>query len=210
MPQHTVSQGECMVSIADRYGFFWQTLWNHPQNAALKQSRKDASTLYPGDIVFVPEKRIKRITRPTTKRHRFRVKGVPAKLRLRILEGGEPRTGEPYSIVIDGVTRSGVIGAGGFVEISIPPGAQTGKLIVGHPDEAEEYDLKLGCLDPLDEITGIQARLGNIGFYNGPVDGMESEELRNAMKLFQGSVGLRPTGKLDADTRESLAREHDI
>jgi hypothetical protein len=33
MPKHTVAEGECLSSIAHRYGFFWKTLWDHPENA---------------------------------------------------------------------------------------------------------------------------------------------------------------------------------
>jgi hypothetical protein len=28
---HQVQQGECLVSIAESYGFFWETLWNLPR-----------------------------------------------------------------------------------------------------------------------------------------------------------------------------------
>jgi hypothetical protein len=26
--QHTVEQGDCLSAIAERYGYYWQTLWD--------------------------------------------------------------------------------------------------------------------------------------------------------------------------------------
>ncbi|MGC9973362.1 MAG: LysM domain-containing protein [Bryobacteraceae bacterium] len=49
MPVHVVKQGDCMSSIADQYGFFWETLWNHERNAQLKERRKNPNVLMAGD-----------------------------------------------------------------------------------------------------------------------------------------------------------------
>ena len=32
---HTVEQNECVSSIADDNGLYWETIWNHSENAAL-------------------------------------------------------------------------------------------------------------------------------------------------------------------------------
>lgn len=84
--QHTVKQGECMSSIAGKYGHFWETLWDHPQNADLKERRGDPNVLNPGDTVHVPDKIEKSENCATGQTHRFVKKGVPAKLRLRLLQ----------------------------------------------------------------------------------------------------------------------------
>jgi hypothetical protein len=36
MPVHIVKQRDCMSSIADQYGFFWETRWNHERNGELR------------------------------------------------------------------------------------------------------------------------------------------------------------------------------
>ena len=86
MPNYTVKQGDCISSIAQKHGLFWDKVWNHPKNSRLKEQRKKPSILYPGDVVFVPDKDKKEESGATEQRHRFRKKGAPAKLRLRIME----------------------------------------------------------------------------------------------------------------------------
>ena len=45
MPKYTIGDGESLISVAVKdYGFFWQTIWNHPENAVLKDKRKDLNT----------------------------------------------------------------------------------------------------------------------------------------------------------------------
>ena len=39
--QHKVKQGECLSSIAERYGLFPETIANDSDNSELKNERKD-------------------------------------------------------------------------------------------------------------------------------------------------------------------------
>src|SRR5438045_657493 len=91
MPQHEVSQGECMSSIAAQYGFLWKTIWNDGENAELRGERPNPNLLYPGDVVFIPEKKIKEESCATETLHKFKRKGVPAKLKIRLMQNGEAR-----------------------------------------------------------------------------------------------------------------------
>ncbi len=87
---YLVETGDCISSIAFDHGFFWETIWNHPQNAELKSKRKDPNILQEGDVVHTPDLRLKRESRPTNQKHKFVRKGAPAKLRLRIMEEPKP------------------------------------------------------------------------------------------------------------------------
>ena len=87
MPEdYTVQVGDCISSIAFERGFFWETIWNHPKNAELKQKRQDPNILKEGDIVHIPDKELKEESCATDQKHKFKIKGVPAKLKLRLME----------------------------------------------------------------------------------------------------------------------------
>ncbi len=74
MTDHPVEAGECLHAIAVRYGFFWETLWNLPENAELKKLRKGPESLEPGDVVHIPDLREKVSKCPTNNSYRFRKK----------------------------------------------------------------------------------------------------------------------------------------
>ncbi len=79
---HTIRQGECIESLADRYGFYPETIWKHGDNSELRDLRKDQNILQPGDVVVIPDLTIREESAETEKKHTFRRRGVPAKLRL--------------------------------------------------------------------------------------------------------------------------------
>lgn len=200
---HQVQQGECLVSIAESYGFFWETLWNLPENKAIREARRDPTVLLPGDVVTIPEKTVKEYVRPTGARHTFRVKNIPAKLNLRLHdEGGEPRARLAYVLTIDGVETRGSTDGEGAVRVPIPPQARRGTLLL--VESGESFELNLGNLDPVDTPRGAQARLRQMGAYFGAVDGSMSEDFVMALKAFQTSRGLAATGELDASTQSAL------
>lgn len=207
MPDYKIKQGDCLSSIAQRYGLKWEKVWNHPKNSNLKEKRKNPNVLYPGDMLFIPEKEEKQESGATEQKHRFKVKGVPSKLILVLKdEEDKPRANVSYTLEIDGQLFSDKTDGSGKLEHSIPPNAKKGKLTIeGGP---EEYSLQLGNIDPITEITGIQARLNNLGFYLGPVDGKMNPDTTEAIKFFQTEHGLKVNGETDQATRDKLLKEH--
>jgi len=204
--KHIVKQSECIESIAFEKGFFWETVWNHAQNAELKQQRKDPNILQPGDEIFIPEKEVKQEDCATEQKHRFLKKGIPAMLCLRLLDNDEPRADESYTLEVDGEIFSGTTDAEGRVKHSIAPSAKQAKLIVG--ENKDQYTLDLGCLDPVTETVGVQARLNNLGFNCGEVDGMAGPETKTAICQFQRKYGLTESGEADSATRDKLVEVH--
>lgn len=195
--EHTVVEGECISSIAFAHGFFPDTLWNHADNSALKSLRKDPNVLLVGDVVVIPDKERKEVSKPVEARARFRLKGVPAKLKLQILYKGEPRANEPYELLIGAVRRYGTTDGDGFVSEPLPPDAVEGTLTVGRGRKQQVFALRFGGIDPIETEQGLTGRLRNLGYGAG-------DDLHGAIKKFQADNDLQPTGEADEATRNKL------
>jgi N-acetylmuramoyl-L-alanine amidase len=122
----------------------------------------------------------------------------------------EPRSGVSYILEIDGNLIRGKADEDGVIECSIPPNAREGRLTIEENQQQEEYQLKLGHLDPIDEISGVQSRLNNLGFYRSRTDaeGEMGSDTAAALRHFQRKRGLPVTGELDDDTRRELENSH--
>ncbi len=206
--QHLVQQGECLMSISEREGFHWQTIWDDAGNSDLKSVRGSGKVLLPGDHLTIPEKRLRAESGATEKKHSFRRRGVPARLCLRLRAEGEPLADQPYSAEIDGRTHSGTTDGEGKIDIPIPNGAVSGTLRVGSGDEQQVYHLRLGALDPYDSIGGVQSRLAHLGYLSPPLSMKWDEETHAALRQFQLSRGVTETGTPDSATLRALAESH--
>lgn len=206
--KHTVAQGECMSSIAFANGFFWQTLWGLPENAALRERRASPFVLRPGDEVHVPAPRPREVRAATNGRHVFRRKGVPARLRMRLLHEGEPLASLPFVLAFAGQTRTGTTTSDGVVDVYVPPDMPEATLTVGEGDDARVYTLAPRALDPVSDTSGVQARLASLGFYGGAITGELDDATRDALVRFQTAHELEPTGTADDATTKALAAAH--
>jgi hypothetical protein len=202
---YVVGPGDCLSSIAKRFGFRWETLWELPENADLRSVRKNPNILLPGDKLTIPDLRKKELDRPSDQHHKFLAKVARAKLVMRFKEDGVARAGERYSLCVDGNWRDGTLDGDGTLTESIPPDAKTGKVIL---DGVEEIPLNFGMLDPITETSGVQGRLLNLGYSPGPIDGKWGPHTAAALRDFQASQRLRRTGKLDDATRDALVAAH--
>ena len=198
MPEYTVKQGDCTSSLANQHGLFWETIWNHPNNAQLKENRKDANILQRGDKIFIPEKEERQEEGATEMLHQFRRKGVPAKLKVRMLVDDEARAITSFSLYVDKVLiREGKTTNDGFIEAGIPPNATKGKIVLTDDQgNKEEYSFDFGTVDPLDSGEGIKGRLFNLGY--------AVEDLSGAIREFQQKEGLEATGSVDESTKDKL------
>lgn len=202
MPKRKVGVGETTSSLAKKYGFFWRTIWEHPENAELRAKRKDPNVLFETDDIFIPEKEVKKVSKGAESEHVFRRKGEPSKIKIQLLRLGKPRADEDYILDVDGKQTNGKTDGDGKLEHFIPGDAKSGKLIFKGGKEV--HQLRLGNLDPLDQISGVQQRLNNLGYECGGELGNFGEKTKAALKKFQIENKLNESGEADAATKAKL------
>ena len=211
---HVVKQGDCIGSIAERYGFSPQTILDVGANKALIVSRhENMHALFEDDVVAIPAKQPKAIDVVTGTRVTLQRQGVPEFLRIRFLYHDEsPKAGVPYLLCL--VTAKGMqvpdipgtTDADGFVVQPIPPTA-TRATIVLHPGPwAEIHECNLGYKDPIDEVSGWQSRLNSLGYDCGPEDNRLGSQTRAAICAFQRAKNLEETGVTDDATKAALLK----
>lgn len=205
--RHVIKQGESVISLSELHGLFADTIWNDPANAELRAKRKDMNILMPGDVLIIPDKRLKEVRRETNNVHKFQRKGIPAIFRLQLFEIEEPRANQQFTLEVDGQKFEGQTDSRGVLEQAIPANSKKGVLIIG-PDELE-LELDFGYLDPVNEIPGVKKRLNNMGYDCGEPDNNMDDKMQAQLKLFQKRFGLAETGEADAETLKKLEELHD-
>jgi N-acetylmuramoyl-L-alanine amidase len=209
---HLVQQGEHMPRIAAQYGFGdYETIWNHPDNAALKKLRENPNVLLPGDTVIVPDKTPKDMTRPTGQVHRFVVRAPALRLRVRFLGfDSKPIVGATLDLVIDGNSKSVATNSEGKIEEPLAPKAEKGLIQFQDPktpfDHTMQIEIRVGHLDPVEAESGQRGRLNALGYEAGDPtqSGDDDPAFRSAVEEFQCDNGLTVDGIVGPKTRAKL------
>src|SRR5258706_14245743 len=130
MPSHTLRQGDHLSRVAQQYGFRdYKLIWDDPQNADLKKKRGNPNVLLPGDVLFIPDKRQKTETRPTTDVHTFRLKTTKLMLRLVVRDfDNQPVPGAACELEVEGRKYALTTNAQGRIEQAIPSTAESAVL----------------------------------------------------------------------------------
>lgn len=201
MVRHVVRQGEGLSSIADQHGFFPATIWDDPANAELRALREDPNILAPGDEVVIPDKRLRTEDCATTRRHTFKKRGVPALLRLQVFIADELQVNQPYELAIDGAPpRKGTTDGEGVLRENVMPSARSATLVIG--PERHAFEIRLGFVDPVSTLAGVQSRLDNLGY--------DCRDVGAAIEAFQRDSGIAVNGDwADPATKAALLRYHD-
>ena len=205
---HIVKQGEYLSKIAAQYGFVsYKTIWEDAANAALRAKRKNnPNILFPGDQIVIPDREEKTESAGTDSLHKFEFRGDRLVLRLRVRDAeDQPIRNTPAVFTVEGDRREMVTNTDGQVERPIPRTADDGSLVVTNI----EIPVKIGHLDPVDTISGQQARLNNLGYFAGPLDGSDALARRSAIEEFQcDHPPLRVDGDCGTKTQQKLKEVH--
>jgi N-acetylmuramoyl-L-alanine amidase len=202
MPNYTVVSGDCLSSLAKKAGLSsWKTIYDAPENAEFRKRRPNPDLLYPGDVLFIPEISKRTEGSESGKRHRFKSNTKPAWLRLRIQdEDGKEIQNRKYSLTVGKTKYDGQTDPKGIIEKKVAADAQEGLLTIYAEDSTTpwaRWNLKLGDLDPIEEIRGIQQRLNHLGYFCGPSDGIVGPRTKAAIQLYQKENNQEQTGEID-------------
>ena len=213
MNTYTVNQGDHLTSIADSFGFRdYSVIWDHPENAELKELRGDPNVIAAGDELVIPDPQTKEESCATEKRHRFRVHTRQLKLRLRLLDvNEEPLSELACTLCVENNTYDIKSNADGFVETVIPPAAEVGWIRASDPSRGVALDERfaIGHLDPIEMMSGVATRLSHLGYDVGEdLDAPDADLLRLAIEEFQCDNDLEVTGEADDATRSKLMELH--
>jgi len=219
--KHVIKQGECLSSLAGLFGLrSWQDLYDHPDNAELKKNRPNPNVVAPGDVVIVPDPGTKKKIVPcgTGKVHLFTVEAAKVKLRILLQNWQqEPYADKRFEVTIEGRKFPGRTNGEGLIDIPIPAAARSGRLQVWLDEEDDDpnpnidRDLDIGHLDPPDRVTGLQARLHNLG-HRCEVNGNLDEDTLSAVRAYRAKAGLAEVeddALIDDELRSSLLKLHD-
>ena len=226
MPEtYVVNEGDCLASLAHARGLTWQRIWNHGENSNLKSLRKDPNVLNPGDAIYIPDIEERFESRGADSKHKFVKKGTPAKVRVRIFEATlergangatllrrRPCANKAYTLTLDGgPSQNGSTDGDGKLEAVIRPDLAAGTLIL-EPGTARQtaIPMRLGCLDPIAEFSGVVQRLVNLGYDCAAAAATGAPEFQQALRSFQQDSGMDATGNLDEATRNKIKDAYGI
>jgi murein L,D-transpeptidase YcbB/YkuD len=206
---HVVKQGECLSAIARKYGFAdYQRIYRHPDNDAFRQKRQDPNVIHPGDEIVIPDKSQKAESVGTEKAHVFKVAIPKRRLKLTLKDAsGDPIAGVPYVLRVEQMAIEGTTGDDGVIEVDIPLFARTGTLMMN----GLERELRIGDLNPMKhahDVSGVQARLQNLGYPPGRIDGIYGKRTAAAIRAFQSDHGMDPDGEISDALVARLEAEH--
>ena len=197
-----VAPGEHVESLAAAHGVTAEAIWDHPDNAALREAGRSPNVLHPGDVVTLPAPRARgiRVTAGQTAAFRAHIRRIET--RIRLLEGNDPVANEPFVVRSLATQLDGTTDADGWVTFRAPATARFAEIDL--PRLGRSVALALGGLDPVEEPSGVRQRLDLLGFYRGALDGILDATVRRALAAFQERESLPVTGEPDDGTRARL------
>lgn len=204
--KHVVKDGDCLSSLADRYGFRdWRTIYDDPANADLRALRPNPNLLAPGDVVMIPDRESRIESVATTARHTFVARSPSCAVELRFVDArGNPLRNNQVTLTIEGLERIETTNSDGRIRVPIPRGATAGTAVIGD----FSWTLALGTLRPVSEDwASTQERLVNLG-YACQRSGHLDDATTAAIRAFQHDRNLPESGQLDAPTRAALLGAH--
>jgi len=203
-----VKKGECLSLIAARYGMHWKTIWNHPENDALKNKTRNPNILDVGQFIFVPDHETKKYTIHTDNIHKFVKLGAKTKVKFKLMRHFKERKALDFLITTDCKEKiTGTTDSDGFVNISVHPKCRALVLEIKDDWGIEKYEIKLNALTLYEQDNGKKQRLDNLSGTN-EMKLREKASFDKSIAVFQYLNDMELTGNMDKTTEDKLFKTH--
>ena len=219
MTQYTVKQGDTLLRIAKQFKLdSSKALYMHADNAAFRSLRPNPDVIYPGDVLNIPEKPTNVFSAQTNRRHRFVVcqEDEPEQETLQMTikdSSGSFLANAKVELKIGEQILKSVTDKKGNLAITLPETEATEGELSVYSDEtsaepSHQLTVQFAHLDPIDTLSGIQARCNNLGYFCGTVDGVMGNNTRKGIMAFQAANGLTKDGEPGPKTQRKLLKQY--
>jgi hypothetical protein len=190
---YVIKQGDYLALLAFQMGFDADSVWNDPANASLRTLRSDPSILFPGDVLQVPDPPnvtpSKQLQTGTTNAFSSNAPTVTVTLKFVDAE----LASQPVTVFelpnLAGLTT----GADGTLALTVPVTQQTCTVVF--TNDGTTFTCNVGSMDPMATVSGIAARLQNLGYLDpdATYTADDLEPIRGALRAFQADHGPPPS-----------------
>lgn len=221
---YVIQPGDTVLTIALLHELEPRDIVNHDKNRAMFSERhRDPHMLAPGEIVYIPPPPAPTPSVSPRSANTFTATVPKVHLHLQFECEKGPLAGEAFRIEAPVVLTTarrrdltqpleGNLDGEGKVSLEVP--ALIGSFVLRFPARNTEHEVIVGGLDPLDQPSGVNARLTHLGFL--PLDQtladpyrFETEEsAKQTLKRFQSAYQLEATGSADGRTLDALKNAH--
>ena len=199
---HVIRPGDHLAKIAHERGLDPDEVWNHPKNAELREKRKDPHILCEGDVLFLPVKEEAPLPLQVGQANRYSAVLPRVETHLRLADASGPFANEAFEVEGLDQTIEGTTDADGNQTFETPVTAKVATVVL--TNRRLRFTVLLGEMDPITEVSGVQLRLGLLGFLKGPASGDLDDATVDALRAFQKSKGLDISGAKDEATLDAL------
>lgn len=208
---YVVQQGDTLQSIAQLHGLgSSEDIYQHPANAAFREKRPDPNVIAPGDELQIPNADDISFQAALNQRHEFVLQDTREVLRLIIEDDcGVVWAGQRAVVTIGSEVIEQTLDDSGLLELEITPAQAKADIVLdlyfeGDDEPSESFSVRAAHLDPVDTLSGIQARCNNLGFDCGVVDGAMGKRTRAGVRAFQTAHKLTVDGEPGPVTQDKL------
>lgn len=211
MKKHTVVQGENLTRIAKKYGFVdYKDIYGHASNVDFRALRVNPSNIYPGDVLTIPDLQKGKQSATTGGKSSYKLNSSAVEtLNIKIQDINAVVYSElKVELLVEGSVIDVEIGNDGVLKVEVPERAEKGilKLFLNEKvdDPTHVFELLLGHLDPVEAVSGVQARCNALSFNCGDVDGIMGDKTESGLRAFQDEYGLEVDGIPGPLTQDKL------